>query len=105
MHFEEAVRSRQARLYGEACRYRSSWHQTRIGCCRHRAPEKIECGSGICNGTIKTHISELYKKYKDGMIGEIVSAQAWWNNEGVWVNPSQVQPNRNGIPDAQLVLL
>lgn len=30
---------------------------------------------------------ELYKKYKEGMIGDIVSAQAWWNNEGVWVNP------------------
>jgi predicted dehydrogenase len=30
---------------------------------------------------------ELYKKYKEGMIGDIVSAQAWWNNEGVWMNP------------------
>ncbi len=30
---------------------------------------------------------ELYKRYKEGMIGDIVSAQAWWNNEGVWVNP------------------
>jgi predicted dehydrogenase len=30
---------------------------------------------------------ELYKKYKEGVIGDIVSAQAWWNNEGVWVNP------------------
>ena len=30
---------------------------------------------------------ELYKKFKEGMVGEIVSAQAWWNNEGVWVNP------------------
>jgi predicted dehydrogenase len=29
---------------------------------------------------------ELYKKYKDGLIGEFVSAQAWWNNDGVWVN-------------------
>jgi predicted dehydrogenase len=29
---------------------------------------------------------ELYKKYQDGLIGEFVSAQAWWNNEGVWVN-------------------
>lgn len=28
---------------------------------------------------------ELYKR-KD-MIGEITSAQAWWNNDGVWVNP------------------
>ncbi|MBX2915633.1 MAG: Gfo/Idh/MocA family oxidoreductase [Cyclobacteriaceae bacterium] len=30
---------------------------------------------------------ELYKKFKEGVIGDIVSAQAWWNNEGVWVNP------------------
>lgn len=29
---------------------------------------------------------ELYKKYKEGLIGEFVSAQCWWNNEGVWVN-------------------
>ncbi len=32
---------------------------------------------------------ELYKKYKEGLIGEIVSAQAWWNNDGVWVNKRQ----------------
>jgi len=30
---------------------------------------------------------ELYKRFKDDMIGEFVSAQAWWNNEGVWMNP------------------
>lgn len=28
---------------------------------------------------------ELYKR--KGLIGDIVSAQAWWNNDGVWVNP------------------
>lgn len=28
---------------------------------------------------------ELYKRM--GKIGDIVSAQAWWNNDGVWVNP------------------
>ncbi|MFZ6010553.1 MAG: Gfo/Idh/MocA family protein, partial [Bacteroidota bacterium] len=28
---------------------------------------------------------ELYKRVKDGMIGEITSGQAWWNNDGVWV--------------------
>jgi predicted dehydrogenase len=32
---------------------------------------------------------ELYKKYQEGLIGEFVSAQAWWNNEGVWVNARQ----------------
>ncbi len=37
---------------------------------------------------------ELYKRLKEGMIGDIVSAQAWWNNDGVWVNmrqPSQTE--------------
>ena len=29
---------------------------------------------------------ELHKRLKDGMIGDIVSAQAWWNDGGVWVN-------------------
>ncbi len=32
---------------------------------------------------------ELYKRFKDGLIGDFVSAQAWWNNEGVWVNMRQ----------------
>jgi predicted dehydrogenase len=32
---------------------------------------------------------ELYKRVQEGMIGEITSAQAWWNNDGVWVKPRQ----------------
>jgi predicted dehydrogenase len=35
----------------------------------------------------QTSYRELYKRLTDGMIGEIVSAQAWWNSDGVWVNP------------------
>jgi predicted dehydrogenase len=34
----------------------------------------------------QTSYRELYKRYEDGAIGEIVSAQAWWNDQGVWVN-------------------
>lgn len=30
---------------------------------------------------------ELYKMFDAGLIGNIVSAQAWWNDAGVWVNP------------------
>jgi predicted dehydrogenase len=30
---------------------------------------------------------ELYKMFDAGLIGNIVSAQAWWNDGGVWVNP------------------
>jgi predicted dehydrogenase len=32
---------------------------------------------------------ELYKRVKDGMIGDITSGQVWWNNDGVWVKPRQ----------------
>jgi predicted dehydrogenase len=32
---------------------------------------------------------ELMKRVHDGAIGDIVSAQAWWNNDGVWVHPRQ----------------
>jgi predicted dehydrogenase len=33
----------------------------------------------------QTSYRELYKRVKDGMIGEITSGQVWWNNDGVWV--------------------
>lgn len=35
----------------------------------------------------QTSYLEMMKRVKDGMIGDIVSAQAWWNNDGVWVRP------------------
>jgi len=37
----------------------------------------------------QTSYRELMKRIHDGMIGEIVGAQAWWNNDGVWVHPRQ----------------
>lgn len=35
----------------------------------------------------QTSYLELMKRVHDGAIGDIVSAQAYWNNDGVWVNP------------------
>jgi predicted dehydrogenase len=32
---------------------------------------------------------ELFKRVKEGMIGDITSAQVWWNNDGVWVKQRQ----------------
>lgn len=32
---------------------------------------------------------ELYKRYKDGLIGDFVSGQCWWNSDGVWMNERQ----------------
>ena len=30
---------------------------------------------------------QVIKRLRDGMVGDIVSASAWWNNDGVWVKP------------------
>ncbi len=35
----------------------------------------------------QTSYRELMKRVKDGAIGDLVSAQAWWNSDGVWVRP------------------
>ncbi|HEX5152775.1 MAG TPA: Gfo/Idh/MocA family oxidoreductase [Parafilimonas sp.] len=37
----------------------------------------------------QTSYRELLKRVQDGAIGDITSAQAWWNNDGVWVHPRQ----------------
>jgi myo-inositol 2-dehydrogenase/D-chiro-inositol 1-dehydrogenase len=37
----------------------------------------------------QTSYRELMKRVQDGAIGNITSAQAWWNNDGVWVHPRQ----------------
>ncbi len=39
----------------------------------------------------QTSYRDLMKRVQDGAIGDITSAQAWWNNDGVWVRPRQPQ--------------
>jgi predicted dehydrogenase len=41
----------------------------------------------------QTSYRELISRVHDGIIGDITSAQAWWNNDGVWVHPRQPQWN------------
>lgn len=40
----------------------------------------------------QTNYRELMKRIQDGAIGDITSAQVYWNNDGVWVN--ERQPNQ-----------
>lgn len=35
----------------------------------------------------QTSYRELFKRVQDGMIGDITSAQVYWNSDGVWVRP------------------
>lgn len=49
-------------------------------------------GLGIVAGTQRRHqpgYLETLKRVHDGAIGEIVSAQCWWDQGGLWVKPRQ----------------
>ena len=51
------------------------------------------------------HYIETVKRLQDGAIGDITSMRIYWNSNGAWVKPARAEADRNGIPDAQLVLL
>jgi myo-inositol 2-dehydrogenase / D-chiro-inositol 1-dehydrogenase len=49
-------------------------------------------GLGVAAGTQRRHhkaYREAMKRVKDGAIGEIVAARAYWNQGGLWVKPRQ----------------
>ena len=48
---------------------------------------------------------ETIKRIHDGAIGDFVNTRVYWNDGGLWVAAAEAGANRNGIPDAQLVLL
>ncbi|HJT75416.1 MAG TPA: hypothetical protein VJ720_15375, partial [Chitinophaga sp.] len=35
----------------------------------------------------QTSYRELYKRFKDGIIGDVVSMQVWWNQGSLWIKP------------------
>ena len=48
---------------------------------------------------------ETIKRLHDGAIGDILATRVYWNGGGLWVQPAQARADRDGVPDAQLVLL
>ncbi len=56
------------------------------------AEEAEKKGLAVVTGTQRRHQAnyvETMKRIHDGMIGEIMSAQAYWNQGGLWVNKRQ----------------
>lgn len=39
----------------------------------------------------QTSYRELYKRFEDGMIGDLLSIQVWWNQGALWIKPRQPQ--------------
>ncbi len=75
---------------------------------RHRGVAKkkdLAVGVGLQRRHQAAYL-ETIKRLQDGAIGDIVCTRVYWNGAGVWVQPAQAAgPDRDGIPDAQLVLL
>ncbi len=86
IHFEEAINKTNT------CSWKNQWPQIRLVFKKYwllqKKPKqkKLNVVVGL-QRRYQTSYRELMKRVQDGAIGDITSAQAWWNNDGVWVRP------------------
>ncbi len=86
IHFEEAIRQNKHVFMEKPVATDPAGIQKVLEVAQEAKRKKLNVVVGL-QRRYQTSYLELMKRYKDGMIGEPVSAQAWWNNDGVWVNP------------------
>ena len=86
MHFEEAVRQGKHIFMEKPVATDPAGVKRVLDAAQIAKQKKLNVIVGL-QRHYQSSYRELYKRLQDGMIGDIVSAQAWWNNEGVWVNP------------------
>ena len=84
IHFEEAVKQSKHIFMEKPVATDPKGVQRVLAAAEEAKKKKLNVVVGL-QRHYQNSYRELYKR-KD-MIGDIVSAQAWWNNDGVWVNP------------------
>lgn len=84
MHFEEAVKQNKHIFMEKPVATDPEGIKRVIAAAQIAKQKKLNVVVGL-QRHYQNSYRELYKR-KD-LIGEITSAQAWWNNDGVWVNP------------------
>jgi predicted dehydrogenase len=82
IHFEEAVRQNKHVFMEKPVATDPAGVQKVLAAAEEAKKKKLNVVVGL-QRHYQNSYRELYKR-KD-MIGEITSAQAWWNNDGVWV--------------------
>jgi predicted dehydrogenase len=84
IHFEEAVKQNKHIFMEKPVATDPKGVQRVLAAAEEAKKKKLNVVVGL-QRHYQNSYRELFKR-KD-MIGDIVSAQAWWDNDGVWVNP------------------
>ncbi len=88
IHFEEAVKQGKQIFMEKPVATDPAGIQRVLAAAQIAKQKKLNVVVGL-QRRYQTSYRELMKRVHDGAIGEIVSAQAWWDNDGVWVHPRQ----------------
>lgn len=90
IHFEEAVKQGKQIFMEKPVATDPAGIQRVLAAAQIAKAKKLNVVVGL-QRRYQTSYRELIKRVQDGAIGEIVAAQAWWNNDGVWMHPRQPQ--------------
>lgn len=88
IHFEEAVNQGKQIFMEKPVATDPAGIQRVLAAAQIAKQKKLNVVVGL-QRRYQNSYREIMKRIKDGAIGEITSAQAWWNNDGVWVRPRQ----------------
>jgi myo-inositol 2-dehydrogenase/D-chiro-inositol 1-dehydrogenase len=88
IHFEEAVNQGKQIFMEKPVATDPAGVQRVLAAAEKAKAKKLNVVVGL-QRRYQASYRELIKRVHDGAIGEITSAQAWWNNDGVWVHPRQ----------------
>jgi predicted dehydrogenase len=86
IHFEEAVRQNKHIFMEKPVATDPAGIQKVLAAAQQAKAKKLNVVVGL-QRRYQTSYRELFKR--KNLIGDITSAQAWWNNDGVWVNKRQ----------------
>lgn len=88
IHFEEAVNQGKQIFMEKPVATDPAGIQRVLAAAQIAKQKKLNVVVGL-QRRYQNSYRELMKRIKDGVIGDVTSAQAWWNNDGVWVRPRQ----------------
>ncbi|MHA4811376.1 Gfo/Idh/MocA family protein [Flavitalea flava] len=88
IHFEEAVNQGKQIFMEKPVATDPAGIQRVLAAAEKAKAKKLNVVVGL-QRRYQNSYRELIKRVHDGAIGDIVSANAWWNNDGVWVHPRQ----------------
>lgn len=86
IHFEEAVNNNKHIFMEKPVATDPNGIQRVLVAAEKAKQKKLNVVVGL-QRRYQTSYRDLMKRVEDGAIGDITSAQAWWNNDGVWVRP------------------